>query len=76
MDATNDNEFLYEHFVRIVKDTLPKGSDIRYGQHYFNVLNAVRPDLAKKIRATRLDPFYKENVPSEVEEFISRSWIH
>ena len=30
----------------------------RLGQTYFNVLHTLRPDLANKIRATYLDPFY------------------
>ncbi len=76
MNATNDSDFLYEHFTKIVSETLPKDSEIRYGQHYFNVLNVLRPDIANRIRGTKLDPFHRDVVSPEVELFVSRSWSH
>ncbi len=76
MNATNDSDFLYEHFTKIVNETLPKDSEIRYGQHYFNVLNVVRPDIANEIRGTKLDPFHRDSVSPEVESFVARSWSH
>jgi len=41
---------------------------IRYGQYLFNSLNAIRPDIANKIRGTYSDPFY-------LDQRIGRFWL-
>lgn len=46
----------------------------RFGQLFFNVLNEVRPDIADKIRATDLDPFFDDEVKLETLEEIKNSW--
>lgn len=46
----------------------------RYGQHYFNTLYAVRPDVADKIRATPLDPFFDDDVSVETENAVIEYW--
>jgi hypothetical protein len=63
------NEFLFQ-----VIRTLPNDGETRLGQHYFNTLNETRPELAKKIRGTKLDPFYLNSVPEETEKAIRGLW--
>lgn len=46
----------------------------RYGQHYFNMLHEKRPDVANKIRATPLDPFYYDEVSLETEQAVICYW--
>ena len=43
--------------------------DLRPGQHYFNVLYVLRPDLANKIRGSIHDPFYRRT-ESELTNFL------
>jgi len=40
---------------------LARHKDYRAGQALFNAIHLVRPDLANKIRATGLDPFYNND---------------
>jgi len=46
----------------------------RYGQFYFNLLHEVRPDIANKIRATSLDPFFSDSVSLETEQAVIEYW--
>lgn len=46
----------------------------RYGQLYFNVLHELRPDIANKIRATELDPFYFDDVKLETIQAVIENW--
>jgi hypothetical protein len=52
----------------------------RYGQLLFNTLYEVRPELADKIRATDLDPFYvKDEDPlnpvwDKLYQFLQENW--
>lgn len=46
----------------------------RFGQLFFNLLNEVRPDIADKIRATDLDPFFSDEVQLETIEEVKNSW--
>lgn len=66
----------YWQFVASVKEThRPKETDQRYGQWYFNCLVQVRPDISEKIRGRRgLDPFFREEVSKETEEFVEANW--
>lgn len=48
--------------------------DLRFGQAVYNALDVVRPDIATKLRGTRLDPFHKEAVSDEVWQFIKSNW--
>lgn len=34
----------------------------RIGQHYFNVLHELHPEVANEIRATPCDPFYADDI--------------
>jgi hypothetical protein len=56
------NEFM----VKMTKHDYP--SCIRYGQHLFNSLNEIRPDIANIIRGTDDDPFYNDKK-------IGRFWL-
>lgn len=46
----------------------------RLGQAYFNVLKHFRPDLAEQLRGSRIDPFHKDHIPVETEEFVATNW--
>jgi hypothetical protein len=46
----------------------------RYGQHWFNMLNEVHSVAAGMLRATRLDPFYRDHVSDETKNFIASIW--
>lgn len=48
----------------------------RYGQVLFNALWAVRPELANKVRGTRLDPFHREReeINPEFWTLIAERW--
>jgi hypothetical protein len=62
----------YEEFLGLVVRTMPK--EHRLGQHYFNVLAELKPDIAQKLRDTPLDPFYKYSVSPDVEAAVRGSW--
>lgn len=47
---------------------------IRLGQHFYNYLRFVRPDLSDGIVGTPLDPFYKEDVPAATLDFVEQNW--
>lgn len=53
-----------------------KDRDQRYGQALFNLLSVVRPGLAEAIRATPLDPFYREEheIPPELWTMLVEKW--
>lgn len=63
----------FDEFVRLVSATLPN-EDTRYGQHWFNVLYAVRPDLADRLRGSLLDPFHRDSVSDEAVAFVAKAW--
>ena len=46
----------------------------RFGQAVYNRLNQLRPDIAKQITGTPLDPYYKNAVTTETWEFIHKNW--
>jgi len=46
----------------------------REGQVLFNVLCALRPDLAEQIRATNLDPFYDDTRMPDTFTWIVQNW--
>ena len=61
-------------FLARATSTFDPNNDLRYGQHWFNTLYAVRPDLADKIRGTRLDPFHRDRVSHETLDFVVANW--
>ena len=49
------------HVVREAAEVYVKTYGWREGQAAFNALHEVDPDLANDLRATRLDPFYRDD---------------
>jgi hypothetical protein len=65
----------YWQFVASTQEShRPEVTDQRYGQWYFNCLVQIRPDISEKIRSTKLDPFFREKVSQETEEFVEANW--
>ena len=65
----------YWQFVASTKEShRPETTNQRYGQWYFNCLVKIRPDISEKIRSTKLDPFFREKVSQETEEFVEANW--
>lgn len=62
-------EFL-AHATRSFSDN----TELRYGQHWFNTLYRVRPDIADKLRGTPLDPFHRDRVSHETLDFVVANW--
>lgn len=50
------------------------GADLRFGQFLFNEMATDRPKVASKLRATKNDPFFHEEVPDEVLLAIADIW--
>lgn len=61
-------------FLALATSTFDEKTEMRYGQHWFNTLNRVRPDIADRIRATVLDPFYRDRVSHETLHFVVANW--
>lgn len=49
-------------------------SDWRLGQSFFNVLREVRPDLAERVRGTKVDPFYVDDKVTDFLNFVGSRW--
>lgn len=47
---------------------------IRLGQTYFNCLWEFRPSIANQIRATKYDPFHKEEVHPDIHVHVNALW--
>lgn len=54
--------------------TAPSGSNMRYGQLFFNLLDWLRPHLADELRGTVDDPFYREEVGPETLTWLEKVW--
>jgi hypothetical protein len=70
--ADSYEQFLYEvlqdYHYQPVKD------EFRLGQIFFNKLCVVRPKIAKEIRGSMLDPFFKERITAVVQDFVRDRW--
>lgn len=54
---------------------LSRNKDERTGQTCFNVLHAVRPDLAEQVRnRVLLDPFYDDSRVPVFLDFVQQQW--
>lgn len=51
-----------------------KESGLRQGQILYNLLYAVRKDIAELLRGAPNDPFYLDFIPGETWEFIDANW--
>lgn len=74
MDAMTYSEF--DEMVTKVCDeeVLVAKSDLRVGQIYFNRLYDVRPDVANRLRGSKIDPFFKNYVTDTVKQFVKDNW--
>ena len=70
--------YTYDNFLIFVSEELErlKAGDptIRYGQVYFNCLYEFRPSIANAIRATKFDPFHREEVHPEIHVHVQDLW--
>ncbi len=67
------NEFLAMISIYYERQ-LVEGGDLRYGQMYMNHLWDVKPRIAEKLNGSLLDPFYRDNCPPKVHEFVEQLW--
>ena len=63
----------YLHVVELY-NIQPEPKTLRLGQIYFNKLNEIRPDIAKLIRGTPFDPFFKERITNVVHDRVISHW--
>ena len=68
MKTFNDFEILYNESL------INKPKHIRVGQLYFNLLYEIHPTLANKIRGSKLDPFYFDEITQPIIDFIKNNW--
>ena len=47
---------------------------LRYGQTFFNLLYAERPDLANELRGSPMDPFYFDGTRPGLLDWVERNW--
>lgn len=47
---------------------------MRMGQVYFNTLDEIRPDVARKLRGLPIDPFHEHLVAQEARYFVLENW--
>lgn len=64
------DEFCEEAF-QVYKDA--QGT-YRLGQAYFNALYDYRPDLARKVQGTVIDPFHVDDILDEFLDFVQEAW--
>jgi hypothetical protein len=46
----------------------------RHGQHFFNTLYKVRPDLANQVRGSFHDPFYQNDNLFDCRKWLKKNW--
>jgi|SanBayMetagenome_1026888.scaffolds.fasta_scaffold162419_2 hypothetical protein len=66
----------YDGFLSLITKRMAI-RDERYGQAMFNILTLCRPLIAEKLRATALDPFYKDDpadIPHETWILVASEW--
>lgn len=64
----------YNEWVQKVSNT-PTPPGQRSGQHWFNQLDAVRPDLASRVTGVYgIDPFYNSECLHKFLIFIQEAW--
>lgn len=70
--------YSYEQFLVFVAQEhaeLKAGDDtLRYGQTYFNCLWEFRSNIANAIRATKYDPFHKDEVHPDIHVHVKELW--
>lgn len=69
-----DDAFEFNLFIEKVESKQKENPEWRNGQTYFNVLVEVNPLVAEKIRKTKLDPFFRDEVSKMTNEFVLMNW--
>lgn len=64
----------FSQYMCLVAAELVKQPDWRVGQAFYNILRAQRPDLAEKVDATDLDPYYEDSNLTRFLHFIRNNW--
>lgn len=64
----------YDDFIALVGQESTKNHEMRYGQVWYNMLSSYRADLAHRVTATPLDPFYRDVVSVEIHDFVRSQW--
>ena len=52
----------------------PPNKLLRLGQFYFTMLVAIRPDVADSIAGSEFDPFYHDELSSELHDKVELLW--
>ncbi len=64
-----------ESFVRFMQALLEdRPSELRRGQHLFNLIYNYNPKLGQAIVATNLDPFHVDKNIGPCLEFVVKNW--
>jgi len=63
-----------ESFISFIKSLLERPSDIRQGQHLFNMLSSYNNHLADIIVDTEYDPFYNDSNIEACLQYIIKNW--
>lgn len=64
----------YEEFVTELGEDKSRPKDQRKGQWAFNLLDAVRPDIAAEARTSCVDPFYDDSRIPTFLWFVGKLW--
>lgn len=64
----------FQEFIHAVQLYRMKYTQQRVGQAFFNVLYEVRPDISEQVRATTLDPFYRNDRVAPFLRFVKANW--
>lgn len=64
----------FADFLALATRTFDEKADLRYGQHWFNTLYEVRPDIANKVRGSIFDPFHRDIVSDQAIMFVVDNW--
>lgn len=68
------SDLTYDEFYKVACASFPDDGDTRWGQHYFNLLHRLRPEIANKLRGTLHDPFHRTKVSDETQSVVIAMW--
>jgi hypothetical protein len=69
-----NEELTFADYLKAVTLTLTTYPEWRLGQAFYNVLDANRPDIARKIQGTMRDPFYQDTRIPTFLTFVLENW--
>lgn len=64
----------YEEYLQLMISTIHERGDQRIGQFALNALEKSNPRVAKLVRGTDLDPFYKDDRLDAFLIFTQNNW--